>query len=126
MKRNGFSLIEVLISFVLATCLLLGTAGLAVHSLVVKKRAEDNLKMVELASSKLEYFKTLPFESKELEGGFRSERITEKNSQEIFEREWKIEDRKDRLKRIEIEVFPENNPQKRVRVALLISRELGF
>jgi hypothetical protein len=126
MKRNGFSLIEVLISFALVTFLLLGTAGLAVHSLVVKKRAEDNLKMVELASSKLEYFKTLPFESSELEEGFRIERITEKNSHEIFERRWKIEEIRDGMKRIEIEVFPENNPQKRVKVALLISRELGF
>ncbi len=65
-KKRGFTLVEVLVSFALVFILITGTAQLTIHSLLVKRRADCNLRTAELASSKLEYLKSLPYESDEL------------------------------------------------------------
>ena len=62
-NQRGFTLVEVLVSFALVFILITGTAQLTIHSLLVKRRADGNLRTAELASSKLEYLKSLPYES---------------------------------------------------------------
>jgi len=128
LKRNqqGFSLLEVLVSFVLVTFLITGTAQLAMHSLLIQKRADCNLKAALLASSKLEYLKSLPYESDELKAAISIEFITEEGSLKIYQREWKIENISPNMKKIEIECFAQDSPQKKMRLILFLSRELGF
>jgi len=126
MSQKGFSLVELLISFVLIAILTTGTAQLAVYSLLVKRRADCNLISAELASSLLEYFKSLPYESDELKEGFWKEPAGEEGILGTFWKEWWIQDLSPNMKRIEIESYAESGSQKKIRLALLLSRELGF
>jgi len=126
LSERGFSLIEVLLSFALVTFLITGTAQLIIHSFLVKKKADNNFKMAELASSKLEYLKSRLYESDELKEGSRSESLEGENPRENFLREWKIEDISSKMKRIEIEVFAKNGPRKKTQLVLFLSQGLGF
>jgi prepilin-type N-terminal cleavage/methylation domain-containing protein len=126
MNQKGFSLVELLISFVLIAILTTGTAQLAVHSLLVKRRADCNFISAELASSLLEYFKSLPYESDELKEGFLKESAGGEGILGTFWKEWRIQDLSPNMKRIEIESYAQSCSQKKVRLVLLLSRELGF
>jgi len=126
MNQKGFSLVELLISFVLIAILTTGTAQLAVHSLLVKRRADCNFCSAELASSLLEYFKSLPYESDELKEGFWKESAGGEGILGTFWKEWRIQDLSPNMKRIEIESYAESCSQKKIRLVLLLSRELGF
>lgn len=126
MKRKGFTLIEILISFTIVVILVMGAAQLTIHSLFVKRRSDMTVRSAELASSKLEYLKALPFESQELAEGFSVDQIQEEPGSENYQRKWQIHDISSHLKRIEIECSSESCPQKGVRVVLFYSRELGF
>ena len=125
-NQRGFTLVEALVSFALVFILITGTAQLTIHSLLVKRRADYNLKTAELASSKLEYLKSLPYESDELKEGFQMEPIRGEGLHETFWREWRIQDISPAMKRVEIEIFSENLPQNKLRMVLFLSRELGF
>ena len=126
MNQKGFSLVELLISFVLIAILTTGTAQLAVHSLLVKRRADCNFISAELASSLLEYFKSLPYESDELKEGFWKESAGGEGILGTFRKEWRIQDLSPTMKKIEIESYAESCSQKKTRLVLLLSRELGF
>jgi type II secretory pathway component PulJ len=125
-NNRGFTLVEFLISFTLVTLLLTGTVQLTIHSLLVKRHAELNLKIAELASYLCEHFKSLPYESDELKEGFVSETVKDKDSAETFIRKWKIEEISPRMKEIELEVTSEKHSQKKIRLVLYVSRALGF
>lgn len=126
MNQKGFSLVELLISFVLIAILTTGTAQLAVYSLLVKRRADCNFISAELASSLLEYFKSLPYESDELKEGFLKESAGGEGILGTFWKEWRIQDLSPNMKRIEIESYAQSCSQKKIRLVLLLSRELGF
>ncbi len=117
---------EFLVSLTLVTFLLTGTVQLTIYSLLVKRNADLNLKITEHASSLFEYFKSLPYESEELKEGLVAETIKEEDSFETFIRKWKIEEISPHLKEIELEVTSEKYSQKKIRLVLYISRELGF
>ena len=125
-NQHGFTLVEVLVSLALVFILITGTAQLTIHSLLVKRKADCNLKTAELASSKLEYLKSLPYESDELKEGFQMESVRGEGLLEIFWREWRIQDISSSMKKVEIEIFSENYPQKKLRMVLFLSRDLGF
>lgn len=125
-NQRGFTLVELLVSFALVFILITGTAQLTIHSLLVKRRADSKLGTAELASSKLEYLKSLPYESDELKEGFQVESVKGEGFLEIFWREWRIQDISSNMKRVEIEIFSEIYPQKKLRMVLFISRDLGF
>ncbi len=117
---------EFLISLTLVTLLLTGTVQLTIYSLLVKRNADLNLKITEHASSLFEHFKSFPYESEELKEGQVVETIKEEGSFETFIRKWKIEEISPHLKEIELEVTSEKYSQKKIRLVLYISRELGF
>jgi Tfp pilus assembly protein PilV len=125
-NQQGFTLVEFLVSFTLVTLLLTGTVQLTIHSLLVKRNADLNLKTAELASSRLEYIKSLPYESEELKEGHQSEIFQEEGSLEVFQQEWRVENISPNLKRIEVECYSEKHPLKKTRLVLYMSRELGF
>ncbi len=124
--QRGFTLVEALVSLALVFILITGTAQLTIHSLLVKRRADCNLRTAELASSKLEYLRSLPYESDELKAGFQVESVRGEGLLETFWREWRIQDISSNMKRVEIEIFSENFTQKKLRVVLFISKDLGF
>lgn len=126
MGKPGFSLIEFLISLTLFTIVIMSTAQVIIYSFLVKRQADINLHLTRLASFKLEYFKSLPYESLELGEGQGIDSLKEEDSQEIFHRKWEICEISSSLKMIKIEIFSKNNPQKKVRLALFLSKELGF
>jgi len=126
MKKQGFSLLEFLISFTLLTFVITATAQVIIHSFFAKRKAEINSKIAELASLKLEYFKSLPYEDEELNEGHKSESLKGNASLQIYKRSWKIQDISSNLKKVEIEVSSQTEPRKKTRLVLFISRELGF
>lgn len=125
-NQQGFTLLELLISFVIVILLITGTAQLTMHSLLIQKRADWNLRTAVLASSKLEYLKSLPYESDELKEALHTESIIEEGSLNTYQREWRIEDISLNMKKIEIECFAQSCPPKKIRMILFLSRELGF
>ncbi len=125
-KDKGFTLVEFLVSFTLVIILLTGTAQLIMHSLLVTRHADSNLRTAELVSRKLEHFKSFPFESDELKPGQYQEILNEKRSEIPFLMEWSIHDISWGLKRVEIQCMPQDKPQKTTGLVLLLSRELGF
>ncbi len=126
MKPKGFTLIELLISFAIVVILVMGAAQLTIHSLLVKRRSDLSMTSAEMASSKLEYLKGLPYESDELGEGFSVERLQDDSRDEFYQRIWRIKDVSPHLKRIEMECYSESYPKKGVRLVLFFSRELGF
>ena len=117
---------ELLIAFAIVTILLLGAAQLTLHSLHVKRTSDCNLESAEMAADKLEYLKSLPFESQELEENSYAERIRSQRRNDVFVREWEIFDIFPGVKKIEMVCYSESCVQRRARLVLFYSRELGF
>lgn len=126
MKKNGFSLIELLIASALISFLIVGTAHLLMLSLAAKKKAEFHRAATYLATSQLEYLKSLPFESPELKEGSSSESVRENITSENLLKEWQIENIDESLKKVEVRVSSLVDRHKKATFLLLISRELGF
>jgi prepilin-type N-terminal cleavage/methylation domain-containing protein len=126
MKNKGFSLIEILLSMAIISCVITGTAELIIHSLYGKKKAEVNLKISALLTSKIESLRCRPFESPDLQSASFFEEVYEKDIGETFRIEWKIEDISPGLKRIILEIIPKSIPQKKAVVAIFLSRDLGL
>jgi prepilin-type N-terminal cleavage/methylation domain-containing protein len=126
MKKKGFSLIELLISMSLIFFLLTGMAQLIILSCAAKKKAEFHLTAASLACSKLEYLKSLPFESPELEQGRHAESVKDSLSAEVLLREWRVLDLAEDMKKIVLKVSSPNNRNKEATFVLLINRKLGF
>lgn len=125
MHRKGFSLIEVLICLTLTFILILGAGQLIIHSLVSKKSAEANIQVATLASSTLEYLKSFPFDSEEIQEGKRSELLQEEGKISI-RRDLSIEDVSHGMKRIEVHISTQGIPPKKSHIILYLSRDLGF
>jgi len=126
MKKPAFSLIEVLVSSSLVFFLLCGTAQLILASLSAKRNAEFHLAATSLASSKLEYFKSLPFEDPVLGEGKQSEATRSAITGEILLSEWTIENISEGMKKVVITISREHSPSKNVVFVLLVCRELNF
>jgi prepilin-type N-terminal cleavage/methylation domain-containing protein len=125
-RQNGFTLLELLISFAIVVILLLGAAQLTLYSLHVKKTSDCSLESAEWASDKLEYLKSLPFESEDLEECSAVEMIQSQRSKNIFQRTWVISDISLNIKRIEVECYSTCCIPKKTRLVLFYSKELGF
>jgi len=126
MKTKGFSLVELLISMALIFFLLTGMAQLIILSCAAKKKAELHLTAASLACSKLEYLKSLPFESPELEQGLHTESVKDSLSAQVFSREWRVQDQAEDMKKIVLRISSPNNRKKEAAFVLLINRKLEF
>jgi prepilin-type N-terminal cleavage/methylation domain-containing protein len=125
-SKRGFTLLELLISFAIIAILLLGAAQLTLHSLHVKRTCDCSLESAELASDKLEYLKSLPFDSPELMENSNVERIESHRRNDVFQRKWTIFDVSSNMKKIEVECYSESCVHRKGRIVLFCSRELGF
>jgi prepilin-type N-terminal cleavage/methylation domain-containing protein len=126
MNKSGFSLIEMIISSALILFLFSGVAQLMISSLVAKRNAEFYLAAASLAISKLEYFKSLPFEDPALTKGEYFEATRSGISKEILLSNWSIGDANEGMKKVVIKISRQNAPQKRVAFMLLLCQELEF
>lgn len=125
-QNLGFTLIEVLVSASVIILLLLGLAQITVHSLLIKRISEHRINSAVLASSKLEYFKSLAFESEELAEGSDEETVERKGLKGFYKRQWTIQDVSPEMKKIEMECFYEHSPERKIRVVSFMLRKLGF
>jgi len=125
-KGSGFSMIELLIAMSITSILILGTAQLTLHSIHLKRKSDCLVRAAELASTTLEHFKSLPYDSMELEDAEYEESIEDERTNHLFFRSWTIRRVSASLKKIEVDCFAKNYPRKKMRAALFFSRELGF
>ena len=124
--RTGFSMIELLIAMTITCIFILGTAQLTLHSIQLKRKSDCLVRAAELASMMLENFKSLPYDSIELEDVDLSETIDDDRSNHAFLQSFAIQEVSPSLKRVEMECYAKNYPRKRMRVVIYLSRELGF
>ncbi len=125
-KTQGFSFIEILISFVITFLLILGTAQMTMLSLLSKQSSDIRLKTSELLSSKLELFKSHSFNGPALEEGNHEEHIKDLTSGLTYIWKWHNQTVSPNLSSVEIGCYPENSPQREIRLLLYFSRDLGF
>ena len=124
-NRRGFGFLEVLLAMALISFLLAGTAELVIRSISLKKKAEVNLQLTALVLSKLESLKSQPYYSDALQAASYSETLGGPFPG-VYLEEWTIEDVSLNMKRIGLMIYPENHPEKTLRISLFLSKELGF
>ncbi len=125
-KIKGFSFLEVLISFVITFLLILGTAQLTMLSLLSKRNSDLRLTISERLFSKLESFKSLSYDESILEEGTYNEYTRDLFSGTAFIWNWHIYSISTNLSGIEMGCYPENYPEKEIRLIVYISWDLGF
>ena len=111
-------MIELLIAMSITSVLILGTSQLTLHSIHLKRKSDCLVRSAELALTTLEYFKSLPYDSLELEDTEFTETFTDERLKHVFIRQWRIQRASQTLKRIEVGCFAKNHPRKAIRVAL--------
>jgi len=125
-KTQGFSFIEILISFVITFLLILGTAQMTMLSLKSKRSSDLRFAISERLSSKLESFKSLFYDESVLEEGTFGEYTRDHNGGAAFIWNWHIYSISTNLSGIELGCYPENHPEKEIKLLVYISRNLGF
>jgi hypothetical protein len=126
MKRDGFGLVEILISSALLLFLIGGTAQLLMVSLAARASADFAFAAARLASAMLERDKSLPFDSPELEPGITSPAVEDEAFPGRLEATRRIEAIDADMKRIMIVISNRYSPQKKHAYCLTLCRELGF
>jgi len=126
MQKNGFSLIELLISSTLILFLIGGTVQLLGLSAAAKRSAEFHFRAARLTSSRLENLKSHPYEGPDLEAGVHEEIMIDPSSKEEYRLAWSIEDLDGNLKKVVLELASAIKPQRKSIFCLLICRELEF
>jgi prepilin-type N-terminal cleavage/methylation domain-containing protein len=125
-KDKGFSLIELLIASSLILFLIVGITQLLGLSLAAKRSGEFHFRAARVASSRLEHFKALPFDSVELKAGKHEEDIEDPAFPERCRLAWRIEDMDNGLKKVVFELFSLSKPRRKAVFCLLLCRELEF
>lgn len=126
MKRNGFGLVEILISSALLMFLIGGTAQLLVVSLRAKANADFAFAAARCASARLERYKSIPFDSPELRPGVSSPAVEDAAFRAGLESELRVEELTPAAKKIVLVISGRNFPLKEQTYCLLLVRELGF
>jgi prepilin-type N-terminal cleavage/methylation domain-containing protein len=125
-KKEGFSLIELLISSSLILFLIAGAAQLLGLSLVAKRNADFHFRASRIAFSRLESLKSLPHDSEELKAGAHEELVIDPSSPETYRIAWRVEDMDQSLKKVVLEFSSPKKPQRKAVFCLLFCRELEF
>lgn len=126
MKKQGFSLVEVLVSMTLALVLVLGTAELITLSVWAKRKGDTTSGLAQSLTTRLEGLKSLSFSSDGLRPGEYSESVRDEAGRGIFLHEWTVEDAGERMKRVRLTVSLAGRPGSGASVTLWISKDLGF
>jgi Tfp pilus assembly protein PilV len=119
-------MIELMIAMSITSLFILGTAQLTLHSIHLKRKSDCLVRAAEFTSAAFEHFKSLPYDSMELEDVEHEETIEDERSKHLFLRSWTISKLSSSLKKIQVDCFAQNHPRKRMRAVLILCRELGF
>jgi len=126
MKKDGFGLVEILISSSLLLFLIGGTAQLLTVSLAAKASADFAFAAARRASAILEHNKSLPFDSSELEPGIYSPAVEDEAFPARLDAILRVEAIDEDMKRIIVEISNRYSPKKKQTYYLTLCRELGF
>ena len=124
--KNGISFIELLLSSAILFILLIGTAQMTIHAIMVKKWSDLRLDSSAIIFSRLGQLKSRLFSGDEWEEDNNTEIIAGQTSNQQFILEWNLRSSPDGMKCIELRCFPSNSPQREARLLLYLSNELGF
>ncbi|MCR4395528.1 MAG: prepilin-type N-terminal cleavage/methylation domain-containing protein [Candidatus Saccharicenans sp.] len=124
---RGFSLIETLIAMAIVFFLLVGLAQMFCYSLLLKQKADLHQASVDLISRKIELLKGLEPENEALWPGVHQETIQDSNSGRLFLLTWEVSETQDKLKKIQVSLYPlPFGSRPPVRACWLRSELLGF
>jgi hypothetical protein len=126
MKKNGFGLVEVLVSSALLLFAIGATAQLLMITLGAKRSADFCLAATRCASSRFEYFKSLPFDSPELQPGTSGSVMADGALLRDLAARCTVEDLEVTMKRITLQISDASLPSKKQTFYLLLCRELEF
>jgi len=126
MKRDGFGLVEILISSSLLAFLIGGTAQLLMVSLAARASGDFAFAAARCGSALLERDKSLPFDSPELEPGISYPAVGDGALPERLQAIRRVEDIDGGMKRVVVTISDRRSPQKRQTYCLTLCRELGF
>ncbi|MCD6517887.1 MAG: hypothetical protein J7L72_10810 [Candidatus Aminicenantes bacterium] len=118
--------IEVMVSLFIFSVLILGTSQLILHSIIVQERCANRVASLELAANKIEYLKSLVFDHAELREGFQKEETDKYENKKTFLLLITIKDISRNMKRIEVSSSVKGKKDKKITLAVYISREIGF
>lgn len=124
-QSKGFSLIDLLVAMTITSFLIMGIAQLMCHAILVKRKTDCSVRAAELACQKIEHLRTTVLSSEAVETS-QAEEFEDERVNFRFLREWIIQDASAAEKIIELDCYAINYPQKRTRLALTLSAELGF
>jgi len=126
MKRNGFALVEILISSSLLAFLIGGTAQLLMVSLAAKASGDFAFAAARCGSALLERDRSLPFDSPGLEPGISHPAVADGVLPTRLEATRRVEVIDRGMKRVVIIISDRHSPQKKQTYCLTLCRELGF
>ncbi|MBN1273185.1 MAG: prepilin-type N-terminal cleavage/methylation domain-containing protein [Candidatus Aminicenantes bacterium] len=123
-RCKGITFIELLVSFALMTVFILGMTELIIYSLSIHDKAGFHIKSQELATTKLEYLKSLPFDHVELEEHKEQEVIVVNEKKYLVS--WTIQNEAEGLKRVDLECSAASLSSRKTEISIYISKGLGF
>ena len=123
---DGFSLLELLVAFVVIVFALLTTAQLLLLSRAVQNRYRDHVQALATVAERLEHFRSLPFDSPELAPGRYRETLGDAESERSVTLNWTISPAAPRLKSEWIACARTGYPERKVETVLFLSRDLEF
>ena len=124
--ERGFTLIELLIALSLFAFMISGTAELISLSLMVKRKAEIQMEIVQIMTDKLEGLRCLSFDDEGLSPGILREIVDRNDGAGCFLLEWGVENISSSMKRIEVTARSLGRDKSEGRTALLVSERMGF
>ena len=126
LPRKGFSLVELLVAFVVIMITLLTTAQLLILSQVIQNRYRDHIRALAAIVDRLEHLRSLPFDSPELAAGQYGEVQGDPGSERSFTLSWTISQVSPRMKSVWIACARTGYPQRGTETTLFLSRDLEF
>ena len=126
MKKSGFGLIETFISSSLLLFLIGGTAQLLTTSLAAKRSGDFCLATARCAVVKLEFLKSLGFDSAELQPGTTECIINDPALLRDMEESCTVEDLDSAMKRVTLCISDKSSPRRKQAYCLLLCRDLEF
>lgn len=124
--RDGFSLVELLVAFVVIMITLLTTAQLLILSQVIQNRYRDHIRALGAIAERLEHLRSLPFDNPELDAGQYGEVQGDAASGRSFTLNWTISVVSPRMKSVWIACARTGYPQRGTETTLFLSRDLEF
>ncbi len=125
-KTKGFSLIELIIGFAILVFFLLSTAQLLLLSKSIQNRYKDHILIMRFISDRLEYLRSMPYDSPEIQQGIFTDLKFDPDSSNRFRIVWQISDISSRLKSIDISCYPEGNTTRKTETNLYLCLNLEF